>query len=119
MKYFLERTTGEVYAFSKSQIKKGLVLNTMVEMTDDEISDHLKPRIRDEQGNQSLQAKKDSLLAYATMKIDIINDAINLGIDVDNNKKNIINWREYRVKINSVDISSEGDVIWPHFYDEA
>lgn len=37
MKFFREKTTGEVYAFSKEQIKKDLVSNSMFEMSESEV----------------------------------------------------------------------------------
>ncbi|HDU8694994.1 TPA: tail fiber assembly protein [Morganella morganii subsp. morganii] len=117
MKFFREKTTGEVYAFSKEQIKKYLVSNSMFEMSESEVREHLKPIIKKEQEREMLQDKKDSLLAYATMKIDIINDAINFGINVNSNKKNILNWREYRVKLDSIDVSLGDDIIWPEFHE--
>lgn len=43
MKYFLDKKTGEVYAYDQEQIDGGLVKEGLAPMTDEEVSAHLNP----------------------------------------------------------------------------
>lgn len=55
---------------------------------------------------------KSSLLSEASLKISILNDAVELDEATDEEVKYLIAWKKYRVLVNRVD-TEQTDIIWP------
>ncbi|CDG96644.1 hypothetical protein XBP1_2170109 [Xenorhabdus bovienii str. puntauvense] len=57
--------------------------------------------------------EKRKILKAATEKIDICQDAVDLGIATDAEKSALAAWRKYRVLLSRVDCTTAPDVKWP------
>ncbi|HGF2898087.1 TPA: tail fiber assembly protein [Escherichia coli] len=56
---------------------------------------------------------KKSLLAEATLAIDPLQDAVDMGIATDDEQKQLPVWKKYRVLLNRVDVSQAPGIAWP------
>lgn len=59
------------------------------------------------------EAKKQGLLAEATVIIDPFQDAVELGMATPEEESALKEWRKYRVILNRVDTSTAPDINWP------
>ncbi|EPZ8354725.1 tail fiber assembly protein [Enterobacter hormaechei] len=59
------------------------------------------------------EAKKQNLLAEATVAIAPLQDAVDLKIATENETSKLQDWKEYRVALNRIDTSSAPNVNWP------
>ncbi|EKS6928730.1 MULTISPECIES: tail fiber assembly protein [Enterobacter] len=59
------------------------------------------------------QRKKQELLAYANNIIELLKDAIDLGMATEEEKNTLLAWRKYRVFLLRVDTSHISNIIWP------
>lgn len=57
--------------------------------------------------------EKQELLTYANTQIEILKDAVDLGMATEDEKSLLLAWREYRVTLIRVDTSEAPDLIWP------
>ncbi|WP_141557329.1 tail fiber assembly protein, partial [Xenorhabdus cabanillasii] len=62
---------------------------------------------------QQAEYEKRQLLRAATEKIDICQDAVDLGMATEAEKSTLTAWRKYRVLLNRVDCSTAPDIHWP------
>ncbi|PHM33347.1 tail assembly protein [Xenorhabdus mauleonii] len=62
---------------------------------------------------EQAESKKKYLLSTATEKIDIWQDAVDLGMAIDVEKSALAAWRKYRVLLNRIDCSIAPDIEWP------
>ncbi|WP_266280506.1 tail fiber assembly protein [Raoultella sp. DY2415] len=62
--------------------------------------------------NSRLQ-KKQSLMASASSAIAPLQDAVDIGIATDDEKTNLDKWKNYRVALNRLSVTSTNDVDWP------
>ncbi|MBL5839801.1 tail fiber assembly protein [Enterobacter asburiae] len=59
------------------------------------------------------ERSKSRLMANANAEIAPLQDAVDLGIAADEEAKNLIAWKKYRVLLNRVEISKAPDINWP------
>lgn len=59
------------------------------------------------------EAKKQNLLAEATVAIAPLQDAVDLKIAIGNETSKLQAWKAYRVALNRIDTSSAPDINWP------
>ena len=57
-------------------------------------------------------ALKDELLAQAAVKIAPLQDAVDLGIETEEEGQLLKAWKTYRVEVNRVDVQAD-DLAWP------
>ncbi|EMB8996272.1 tail fiber assembly protein [Enterobacter asburiae] len=69
--------------------------------------------IIDKQNIESVSAMKQTLIDEASLKISILQDAVDLDVATDEEKNNLIEWKKYRVLLNRVDTSTAPDIKWP------
>lgn len=62
--------------------------------------------------NSRLQ-KKQSLMASASSAIAPLQDAVDIGIATDDEKTTLDKWKNYRVVLNRLSVTSSNDVDWP------
>ncbi|CDL87196.1 tail fiber assembly protein [Xenorhabdus cabanillasii] len=62
---------------------------------------------------QQAEYEKWQLLRAATDKINIYQDAVELGISADGEELLLAKWRRYRVLLNRIDCSAAPDIHWP------
>lgn len=66
-----------------------------------------------EQYTAIAESQKVRLLDTATLKINPLQDAVDLGIATDDEKTQLLAWKKYRVSVNRVDTSEAPDITWP------
>ncbi|WP_273841983.1 tail fiber assembly protein [Providencia rettgeri] len=57
--------------------------------------------------------QKQALLNEATAAIAPLQDAVDLGIATDEEREQLREWKEYRVLLSRVDVSTASDIDWP------
>ncbi|MEY0950248.1 tail fiber assembly protein [Providencia manganoxydans] len=88
-------------------------INSMKKMTPKEIDAHLNPPISKEQLIVEAEQQKQSLLAEANNAIAPLQDAVDLGMAIDEEEAQLTAWKKYRVLLNRVDISTAPEINWP------
>lgn len=78
------------------------------------------PPLTDEQkeqnANNALQnnlSTKKSFMDEATLKISILQDAVDLEMATDDEKAQLTAWKKYRVLLNRVDANTSTQITWP------
>ena len=69
--------------------------------------------IIDKQNIESVSAMKQTLMDEASLKISILQDAVDLEMATDDEKTRLAAWKKYRVLLNRVDTSTAPDIKWP------
>ncbi|HHN8340729.1 tail fiber assembly protein [Morganella morganii] len=59
------------------------------------------------------ESKKQALMSEATVVIDPLNDAVDLGMATSEEESRLKEWRKYRVLLSRVDTSLAPDIDWP------
>ncbi|HBQ7021808.1 TPA: tail fiber assembly protein [Klebsiella pneumoniae] len=67
----------------------------------------------DQQNAESVIAMKQTLMDEASLKISILQDAVDLEMATDDEKTRLAAWEKYRVLLNRVDTSTAPDINWP------
>lgn len=67
----------------------------------------------DQQNAESISAMKQTLMDEASLKISILQDAVDLDMATDDEKAQLTAWKKYRVLLNRVDTSTAPDITWP------
>ncbi|WGO84544.1 tail fiber assembly protein [Arsenophonus apicola] len=62
---------------------------------------------------QRLEDIKQQKLYDATREIAPLQDAIDLDMATEEEKKRLIAWKKYRVLVNRIDTSTEDNIVWP------
>ncbi|OWO78672.1 tail fiber assembly protein [Photorhabdus luminescens] len=62
---------------------------------------------------QYAEFQKQQLIAEATNQIAPLQDAVDLGIAIEEEKMALLAWKEYRVILNRIDVSQAMDIDWP------
>lgn len=88
-------------------------INSMKKMTPKEIDAHLNPPISKEQLIAEAEQQKQSLLAEANNAIAPLQDAVDLGMAIDEEEAQLTAWKKYRVLLNRIDISTAPEINWP------
>ncbi|MDU6434804.1 MAG: tail fiber assembly protein [Pantoea sp.] len=71
------------------------------------------PAPTSEQLIEMAEVEKTKLLAIATVAINPLQDAADLGIATDEEAASLKAWKTYRVMVNRVDVSKAPEIIWP------
>ena len=80
MKYFKDKKTNEVYAYSQEQIDGGWVKEGLAPMTENEVEAHLNPVPTPEQLADTVRAERDRLIESVRWRIERHSDELALGI---------------------------------------
>lgn len=59
--------------------------------------------------------KKRALLQDATNNINILQDAVDLGMATDDETASLLSWKKYRVLLSRTDTRDAPDIVWPVF----
>lgn len=59
------------------------------------------------------EQQKANLISEASQTISILQDAVDLEMATDDEKKQLTAWKKYRVLLNRVDTSTVPNVTWP------
>ena len=70
------------------------------------------PSPTDDERQKSAAAYRDHLLAQATIRINPLQDAVDLGMATNEEEALLLLWKRYRVDLNRIDITSH-PVNWP------
>lgn len=62
---------------------------------------------------QLAEDEKQNQLQEASKIIAPLQDAVDLGIATDEEREQLIKWKEYRVLLNRIDVSTASDIDWP------
>ncbi|QLJ63564.1 tail fiber assembly protein [Serratia marcescens] len=57
--------------------------------------------------------KKKMLIAIATENINTLNDALELDMATDEEKKQLVVWKKHRVELSRIDVNQAPDIDWP------
>lgn len=77
------------------------------------------PMSDEDKANQSLQliatntSTKQSLMDEATVKISVLQDAVDLEMATDEESKELPLWKKYRVLLSRIDVSKPTQISWP------
>ncbi|WP_269450521.1 tail fiber assembly protein [Xenorhabdus doucetiae] len=110
-KYFLD-PRGEVYGYPMDGSQDELIGNKKP-ISYEEMLKITNPPPTLEQLQQLAESQKRHRLKTAAEKIDICQDAVDLGIATNAEKSALTEWRRYRVLLNRVDCSTAPDIQWP------
>ena len=100
MKYFKDKNTGEVYAYDQEQIDGGWVKDGLLPMTDEEVELHINPPKTEEQLQAEAEHKASVLRAQADKELAPLHDAIDLGIETDEEAARAKELKLFRVMLN-------------------
>lgn len=67
MKYFKNRTTGEVFAYEADGSQDEFIADGLVRMSDQEVADHLSPPKTDEQIREEFKSGRDDAVSRITV----------------------------------------------------
>lgn len=107
MKYYIDRATGEVFAYESDGSQDSFISHDL-ELLDDKglaevrAAQEAAAAPTPEQVLQSANAQRDSLLAVAGLRIAPLQDAVDLGSATDTDTANLKLWKQYRVAVNRV-----------------
>lgn len=88
-------------------------INSMTEMSNEEIELHINPPTSKEQHIAEAETKKQSLLAEATKAIAPLQDAMDLDMATEEETASLQEWKKYRVLLNRIDTSTAPDIEFP------
>lgn len=88
-------------------------LKVFKKMTDKEVEAHINPPVSRDQLVAVAEQQKQSLLAEANNAIAPLQDAVDLGMETDEEEILLKAWKKYRVLLNRVDTSAAPDIEFP------
>ncbi|MDE9456079.1 tail fiber assembly protein [Xenorhabdus bovienii] len=112
MKYYKSKYN-QVYAYKSDGSQDDWIKPDLIPITEAEAMAIANPPPTLEQLQQNVKYEKRYLLKAATGKIDICQDAVDLGMATDAEKSALTDWRKYRVLLSRVDCSTAPDIAWP------
>lgn len=120
MKHFLDRITGEIFAYEDDGSQDEFIKEGLDPVSDQELTalrkaqdDALAPT--PEHMLQAASIKRDELLAIAALRIAPLQDAIDLGESTNSDEVRLTLWKKYRVAVNRVieQPNYPCEVTWP------
>lgn len=126
MKYYIERTSGTVFAYESDGSQDEFIKEGLERLTDSEFA-----KIRQaqeaaltptpEQVLLDVNAQRDRLLAFAGLRIAPLQDAVDLDEATPAELASLKAWKQYRVAVNRVPEQQgyPGSVDWPRQPGEA
>lgn len=113
MHYYKDENNG-VWGYSSDQVSAGFVPDFLVEITEKEADKLIAPPPpTKEQLIEQAEAKKQRLMAEATVEMAPLQDADDIGEATDEELSQLKAWEKYRVTLNRVDTSLAPDIDWP------
>lgn len=88
-------------------------ISVMKKMSAKEVDAYLNPPVSKEQLIAEAEQKKQSLLAEANNAIAPLQDAVDLGMAIGEEKAQLTEWKTYRILLNRIDTSLAPDIDWP------
>ncbi|MEG0433401.1 MAG: tail fiber assembly protein [Morganella sp. (in: enterobacteria)] len=113
MHYYKDENNG-VWGYDDEQISGGFVRDGLVKISEKEADKLLAPPPpTKEQLIEQAEAKKQRLMAEATVLMAPLQDADDIGEATDEESAQLKAWKKYRVALNRVDTSTAPDIDWP------
>ncbi|RXN69530.1 tail fiber assembly protein [Providencia rettgeri] len=112
MKYYKDKNN-EVYAYESDGSQDAFIADDLVLIAEQEALAITNPPPSKEQLIAEAEYQKQALLNEATAVIAPLQDAVDLGIATDEERAQLIKWKEYRVLLNRIDVSTASDIDWP------
>lgn len=113
MNYYKDENNG-VWGYDDDQVAGGFVRNGLVKITEKEADKLIAPPPpTKEQLIEQAEAKKQRLMAEATVEMAPLQDADDIGEATDEELSQLKAWKKYRVTLNRVDTSLAPDIDWP------
>ncbi|WP_404460261.1 tail fiber assembly protein [Providencia rettgeri] len=112
MKYYKDKNN-EVYAYESDGSQDTFIADDLVLIAEQEAFAITNPPPSKEQLIVEAEYQKQGLLNKATAAIAPLQDAVDLGIATDEERKQLRAWKGYRVQVNRVDIGLGMSVNWP------
>ncbi|MCL0015443.1 MULTISPECIES: tail fiber assembly protein [unclassified Providencia] len=112
MKYYKDKNN-EVYAYESDGSQDAFITDDLTLISEQEALAITNPPPSKEQLIAEAEYQKQALLNEATAAIAPLQDAVDLGIATDEEREQLREWKESRVLLSRVDISSASDIIWP------
>ncbi|MEM7982116.1 tail fiber assembly protein [Morganella morganii] len=105
---------GVVWGYDDDQVSGGFVREGLVKITEKEADKLIAPPPpTKEQLIEQAEAKKQRLMAEATVEMAPLQDADDIGEATDEELSQLKAWKKYRVTLNRVDTSLAPDIDWP------
>lgn len=112
MKYYKDKNN-EVHAYESDGSQDAFITDDLTLISEQEALAITNPPPSKEQLIAEAEYQKQALLNEATAAIAPLQDAVDLGIATDEEREQLREWKEYRVLLSRVDISSASDINWP------
>lgn len=120
MKHFIDRMTGEIFAYEADGSQDDFIRQELEPLSDKELAEiradqELASSPTKEQLAIDALAKRDELLSKAALRIDPLQDKIDLGSATDEGIILLMEWKKYRVAVNECDEQPgfPQTVVWP------
>lgn len=112
MKYYKDKNN-EVYAYESDGSQDAFIADDLIFIAEEEALAITNPQPTKEQLIAEAEYQKQALLNEAAAAIAPLQDAVDLGIATDEERKQLIRWKNYRVLLSRIDISATPDITWP------
>ena len=120
MKTYINRSTGELFAYEPdgsqdAYIPAGLELLSDEELAVIRTAQEAAAAPTPEQVMQAAFNKRDGLLAAAAIRIGPLQDAVDLGEVSAGEEQSLLAWKRYRIAVNRISQQSgfPTDIDWP------
>ncbi len=120
MKYYIDRTSGEVFAYESDGSQDDFIKDGLKRLTDKEWAKIRKEQEAalaptPEQVLLDANAQRDRLLVVAGLRIAPLQDAMDLGDALKDEETELKAWKQYRVALNRVQLQPgfPAAIDWP------
>ncbi|WON77846.1 tail fiber assembly protein [Serratia sp. UGAL515B_01] len=111
-KYYKDEQNA-VYAYTADGSQDDYIKPGMIQISEEEAKILANPPPSKGQLMAFAAAEKTQRFTIATYEIAWRQDALDLSVATDANKKELINWKRYRLALSRVDIEKAPDIEWP------
>ena len=112
MKYYKTKNN-EVYALEDNDSAKEWIKEKVTEITKEEADNITNPRPTKEQLIAKAEYDKQALITEVQAETQLLQTKLALGRISDNEKARLNAWLDYLDKLDTVDVSTAPDIIWP------
>ncbi len=112
MKYYIDPHNA-IFAYAADGSQNELINDNLKAISEKEALAIAQPKQSKAQLIADAEYQKQALLNEATTAIAPLQDAVDLGIAIDEEREQLIKWKEYRVLLSRIDISTAPDIDWP------
>lgn len=107
MKHY-KSPAGRIYAYEEDGSQDNIIPSDFVRLSDQELADlraeqEAAQAETPEQILQEAQRKRDALLVLAALRIDPLQDAVELGEAGEDDAALLLKWKKYRVDVSRID----------------